>query len=92
MTSHVSEENLEMTDVEKNKIENFDLDGAINELQQIMDESSEMYYQLKKVKFDYIVQICELYSRIDFPAIMVEACRKEVASNVPKASFINKEF
>lgn len=91
MPSHLSEENVDLTDVEKKKVENYGIDEAINELHQIMDESSEMYYQLKKVKFDYIVQICELYSRIDFPSIMIEACRKEVTSSVPKASYI-KDF
>lgn len=90
MASSLSEDTMDISDAEKNKVESFDIDGAIKELNNILDDSAEMYHQLKKVKFEYLVQSCELYSRIDFPNIMIEACRRGITKKVPTAKMIEK--
>lgn len=71
----------EVGDLNKSKIENYNMDEAIGELSTIINESSNMYLKLKQAKFDYLVQTCELYLRVDFPAIMMEATRKEVCTS-----------
>lgn len=76
---------VDVTEADKTKVENFDIQGSINEIGQIIDESAEMFYQIKKIRFDYLAQVMELYSRIDFPSIMIESCRQKVMANLPKA-------
>lgn len=74
----------------KNKVEEYDMDHAISDLSNIIHESADMYQQLKKIKFDYITQTCELFSRIDLPTMMMEHCRRDIAQNVPSAKSIAK--
>lgn len=81
---------IEVGDLVKSKVETYNIETAVGELEKIINESSELYHDLKKVKFNYLVQTCELYSRIDLPSIMMETCRKEINQNVPKAKNINK--
>lgn len=68
----------------------FDTETAKKDLHEVIDSLSDMYYQLKKVKYDYLVHTCELYSRIDFPSIMMENARKEIKQSVPQAKEIEK--
>jgi len=80
----------EVSDALKSDVENYNLEAAISELTNIWTESADIYHQLKKAKFDYLVKTCELYSRIDFPSIMMEVCRKEVTQKIPNAKNIEK--
>lgn len=68
----------------------FDVDTAIEELGLIIDSLSDMYYQLKKVKYDYLVHTSELFSRIDFPSLMMEDARREIKGKIPSAKTIEK--
>lgn len=94
MASNLSQDNIpmEVSEADKNKVDNYNIENATVELDQIIDESAEMYNQLKKTKFNYLVKTCDLYSRIDFPSIMIEACRKKINHDVPKADVVEKGF
>lgn len=80
----------DISETTKNKVDNYNFEAAISELSSVINATSEMYQQLKRVKFNYLVLTCDLHSRIDFPSIMMEACRKEVSTNVPKPKDIDK--
>lgn len=74
----------------KEKIGNYDIDGAISDLSEIVYKSSEMYCELKKLKFDYLSQAFELYSRIDFPSLMMIKFAQTVQEEVPSASKVEQ--
>lgn len=78
----------DVSDALKNKVDNYNFDAAISELSSVIDSATHMYQQLKKIKFDYLVLCCEVHSRVDFPSIMMETCRKEITSKVPRAKTI----
>lgn len=80
---------VEVSDALKNKVDNYNFDAAISELSSVIDAATEMYQQLKRIKFDYLVLTCDLHSRIDFPSIMMEAVRKEITSNIPSTKNID---
>lgn len=71
-------------------LDNYDMDSAIAELSNLIREASDMYQQLKQVKFDYLIQTCEVYARIDYPSMVMESCRREIQQMVPKAQDIDK--
>lgn len=67
----------------KNKVESYDLDNAISDLTNIINKSSEMFYELKKIKFEYLSQAFELYSRIDFPSLMMIKLEQSMSDELP---------
>lgn len=79
----------EMDEFEKSKLENYDIDKAIQDLEDIIQESSQMYQQLKEIKYGYLSRTYELYSRIDLPTVLMNACRQDVIQSVPQAKNIN---
>lgn len=74
----------------KDRVEAFNVDGAIAELTGIIGETAEMIHKVKGIKFNYLTQVCEMYTRMDFPSIMMDACSKEVKQTVPDARTIRK--
>lgn len=66
------------------------IEAAINELDATIANLSDIYHQLKEVKYNYLVRTCELLGRIDFPSIMLEAVRKEIKQVTPSAKSIGK--
>lgn len=71
-------ENMDKSKVDKAKIDSFDMDWAIETMNEVIKESADLYCKLKQTKFDYLSLICDLYSRIDHPALIMEHFRKEV--------------
>lgn len=65
------------------------LENALQELDAIVQASGDMYHKLKKIKFDYLIRTCELFSRIDMPSILMENVRKDVHQAVPTVKKIN---
>lgn len=61
------------------------IDDAITELNELVNNSADMYHQLKKIKFQYLEHTCALFSRIDFPSVMITSCRKDIEQALPKA-------
>lgn len=79
----------EVVELVKTRVDSYDIDIAMKELNDMINHLSEMYHQLKKVKYNYLVQTCELFSRIDYPSIMLERCRQELGQVIPKPKDIN---
>lgn len=79
-----------VADLVRTRIDSYDIDIAIKELNEMINHLSEMYHQLKKVKYNYLVQTCELFTRIDYPSIMLERCRQELGQVIPKPKDINE--
>lgn len=79
----------EVADLVKTRVDSYDMDGAVKELNEMINQLSEMYYQLKKVKYNYLVQTCELFARIDYPSIMLENCRQELGQVIPNPKDVN---
>lgn len=82
-------EHADVGDLDRSKIDSYDIESAIRELELIIDDCSNMYQRLKQIKYEYLNRTYELYSRIDFPTVMMNACRKEVIQNVPDSKSIN---
>lgn len=80
----------EFTEALKTRVEKYDIEGALNELKQIINTTTDMFYKLKEIKFNYITQVSEMYTRIDFPSIMIDTCQKEVKQAVPTAKSIRR--
>lgn len=68
----------------KNKVDKYDMDAAITDLSSVIGDTAGILQKLKKIKFNYLVQTCELYTRIDCPSIMMDVCDKEVRQIVPQ--------
>lgn len=68
----------------------FDIDTATEELSVIIDNISDMYHQLKKVKHNYLVHTNELFSRIDFPSLMMESAQREIKQGVPSTKALER--
>lgn len=68
----------------------FNIDTAIEVISAIIDGVSDMYYDVKKVKYDYLLHTNELFNRIDFPSLMMESARKEINKGIPSAKSIEK--
>lgn len=80
----------EIDDTMKDRVESYDIDAAIADLTNIIDRSSDLYYQLKKTKFEYLTQAFEMYSRIDLPSIMMIASNKNASEAIPKTKDIEE--
>lgn len=80
----------EFTEALKTRVEKYDVEGAINELNQIINTTTDMFYRLKEIKFNYISQVSEMYTRVDFPSIMIDTCQKEVKQGVPSSKTIRR--
>lgn len=80
----------DVSDAIKSKVDNYNFEAAISEISQVINQTSEMYQKLKRIKFNYLVLTCNLHSRIDFPSIMMAACQKEISKSVPKAKDVEK--
>lgn len=80
----------EVTEALKTRVEKYDIEGAISELSQIINMTTDMFYRLKDIKFNYISHVCEMYTRIDFPSIMIDTCQKETRQAVPGARAIRR--
>lgn len=83
----------EIDEFERSKVENYDLEKAIQDLDGIIQECSQMYHQLKQIKYGYLCRTYELYSSIDLPSVLMNACRQEVTQNVPQSKDVmNMDF
>lgn len=81
---------IEANDILKKTIDNYDMDAAIQDLEQTMNEASEMFIKLKQIKFEYLTQVCEIYARIDIPSVMMDTCHKSITEKIPSAKDIEK--
>lgn len=77
-------------EIVKDKVEAYDMDAAINDLTEIITRSSEMFYELKKIKFEYLSQAFELYSRIDFPSLMMMKLEHSMSNGFPTPNKIEQ--
>ena len=77
-------------EVIQNKVDEYDINSAIADLSEIINKSSEMYYELKKIKFEYLSQAFELYSRIDVPSLMMINLDQAIKNDVPKPTKVDQ--
>lgn len=81
---------IEVTDVLRSKVENYNIDMAMDDLKKAIDTCANMMIELKQIKFEYLMQVCELYARIDLPSVMMDTCRKKIMQTIPSAKEIDK--
>lgn len=79
----------EISESMRSRADNYDMDAAIADLNDIINKSSEFYYQLKKMKFDYLTNAFDMYTKIDLPSVMMTTCQKNASESVPKVKDIN---
>lgn len=73
---------------EQNKGEK--LDVAIAEMTTILSDLGDMFQRVKKIKYNYLIQTCDIYTRVDYPSIMMDVCDKEIKQSVPTAESIRR--
>jgi len=64
------------------------LDAATADLSGLVCQAAEMIQKIKQIKFHYLTLTCDLYTRMDFPSIIMDICEKEVRQIVPSAKDI----
>ena len=67
----------------QNKVDKYDIDAAIADMSNIISDTADLMMRIKRVKFNYLMQTCEMYTRLDYPSIMMDVCEKEVRQMVP---------
>lgn len=76
---------------EQNKTDRSDkLDTAIIEMGSILDDLSDMFQRIKKVKFEYLMKTCDIYTKVDLPSLMMDSCEKDFKELVPTPERIRK--
>lgn len=74
-----------------NKIEK--LNEATSELSSLIAEAADMLRKVKQIKFQYLTLTCDVYTRIDYPSLMMDTCEKDVKQIVPTAKDVrNMDF
>ena len=66
------------------------LEAAIADMSSMLTDMSDMFQKIKKIKFNYLMQTCDIYTRVDYPSILMDVCEKEIKQNVPTAENIRK--
>lgn len=79
---------MEQSNQEQNKAEK--LDAAVAEMTKILDDLNDMFQRVKKLKYNYLIQTCDIYTRVDYPSLMMDCCEKEIKQKVPSADKIRK--
>lgn len=66
------------------------IDSAISDLNDVIENLSVAYYRLKRIKYDNLLQTYEMLCRLDFPTIMLETIRRELGQIIPSVNDIEK--
>lgn len=75
---------------EANQPAELKIEAAISDLNDIIENLSSLYHQLKEIKYECSVRTCEILRRIDFPSVMIEAVRKEIKQVIPSVESVEK--
>lgn len=66
------------------------LSTATTELTHLISEAAEMLQKVKQVKFHYLTLTCDVYTRMDYPSIMMDSCEKDIRQIVPTVKEIRE--
>lgn len=73
---------MALSETDKAKTENYDIGASIEQMEQILKESTELHYKMKQLKFDYLTIVCDIYSKIDHPVLFMDNFAKSVNEQI----------
>lgn len=77
-------------DSAQDQSKNDKFDVAIADMTTMLGDMADMYQKIKKIKFNYLIQTCDIYTKVDYPSIMMDVCDKEIKQMIPPAENIRK--
>lgn len=69
---------MALTEADKTRVESYDIEASIEQMEEIVKEATELYYNIKQLKFDYLTTVVDLYSKVDHPILFMDNFAKNV--------------